>query len=126
MSEQEQEPEGSPVSIAFGRHVRSLRRARGLTQDRLAASSGIAVDSVRRIEQGRFAPSLTTLVGLCRGLGLRMSTLFEAFEVGERDEQAELIDLVAGRSRRQLEMAIRILRDIFEEIDGAKEADDGP
>ena len=45
----------------FGRHIRSLRKARGMTQERLAEKCGVAVDTIRRLETGSFSPSLDTL-----------------------------------------------------------------
>src|SRR5690606_6283845 len=73
-------------SRSFGRHVLSLRRARGMTQEVLAERSGLAVDTIRRLEHGSFSPSLDTLRKLCMGLDLMLSTLFETFELGARDE----------------------------------------
>lgn len=68
----------------FGEHIRSLRRARGLTQEAVAERSGLSVDTVRRLEAGTFSPSLDTLRKLCAGLDLMLSTLFESYELGER------------------------------------------
>ncbi|HLT36771.1 MAG TPA: helix-turn-helix transcriptional regulator, partial [Enhygromyxa sp.] len=59
----------------FGRHVRSLRRARGMTQEVLAQRSGLSADTIRRLEHGSFSPSLETLRKLCHGLDLMLSTL---------------------------------------------------
>ncbi len=60
----------------FGAHVRSLRTSRSLTQESLAESSGLSVDSIRRIERGTFSPTLDTLAKLARGLGMTLSALF--------------------------------------------------
>lgn len=101
----------------FGRHVRSLRRARGLTQDMLAARSGLSADTIRRLEHGTFSPSLDTLRKLCCGLDLLLSTLFESFELGARDQHRELLDLLASRPPGQLELAARMLRALFDNLD---------
>jgi transcriptional regulator with XRE-family HTH domain len=111
----------------FGRHVRSLRRARGMTQEILAARSGLSADTIRRLEHGSFSPSLETLRKLCMGLDLMLSTLFESFELGARIESRELADLLATRTPRELAMATRVLRMLFDEIDGlGAEADAEP
>src|SRR5690606_6371367 len=104
----------------FGRHVRSLRRARGQTQDQLAERSALSADTIRRLEHGSFSPSLETLRKLCTGLDLQLSTLFEAFELGARSESRELVDLLAFRSQRELIMATRMLRALFEELDAMR------
>ncbi|HLT37925.1 MAG TPA: helix-turn-helix transcriptional regulator [Enhygromyxa sp.] len=102
----------------FGRHVRSLRRARGMTQEVLAERSGLSADTIRRLEHGSFSPSLETLRKLCMGLDLMLSTLFESYELGARNESRELVDLLATRTPRELMMATRVLRALFDELDG--------
>jgi transcriptional regulator with XRE-family HTH domain len=108
----------NPAGRPFGKHVRSLRRARGMTQDVLAERCGLSADTVRRLEAGTFSPSLDTLKKLCNGLDLRVSTLFESFELGQRDEAREIVDLLAGRCARDLALATRVLRAMFDELDG--------
>lgn len=103
---------------SFGRHVRSLRRARGMTQEVLAERCGLSADTIRRLEHGSFSPSLDTLRKLCGGLDLMLSTLFESYELGSRNEARELIDLLATRGPRELVLATRVLRALFDELDG--------
>ena len=105
------------MSRHFGRHVRSLRRARGMTQEVLAERSCLSADTIRRLEHGSFSPSLETLRKLCIGLDLLMSTLFESFELGARNESRELVDLLATRTPRELALATTVLRSLFDELD---------
>ncbi|PRQ03417.1 HTH-type transcriptional regulator PuuR [Enhygromyxa salina] len=67
----------------LGHHLRRLRKARGLTQSRLAELSGLSVDTIRRLEHDDFSPSLNTMRKLAGGLDLRLSALFEAMDVRE-------------------------------------------
>lgn len=108
----------------FGKHVRSLRRARGVTQDVLAQRSGVSADTIRRIEHGNFSASIDTLRKLCSGLGLQPSTLFESFELGRNDEQRELLDLISSRTPKELTMLARVVRVLLDELDGLDD-DDG-
>src|SRR5690606_4676203 len=71
----------------FGQHVRALRRARGVTQDRLAELSKLSADTIRRLEHGAFSPSLETLNKLCGGLGISLTTLFDSFELNDGRER---------------------------------------
>jgi transcriptional regulator with XRE-family HTH domain len=103
---------------SFGRHVRSLRKARGMTQEVLSERCGLSADTIRRLEHGSFSPSLDTLNKLCLGLGLMLSTLFESYEVGAKNEARELLDLLATRGPRELILATRVLRALFDELDG--------
>lgn len=98
----------------FGRHVRGLRRARGLTQEEVAERGGLSADTVRRVEAGQMSPSLSTLRRLCLGLDLQLSVLFESLELGELDRHAELRALLGGRSDAELEVAVRVLRSLFD------------
>jgi transcriptional regulator with XRE-family HTH domain len=106
-----------PLGPSFGRHVRSLRQARGMTQEVLAERTKLSPDTIRRLEQGSFSPSLDTLNKLCKGLDIQLSTLFEAYELGERNISRELLDLIVTRSPGILVLAFRMLRTLFTEID---------
>ena len=103
---------------AFGRHIRSLRRARGMTQEVLAERCGLSADTIRRLEHGSFSPSLDTLRKLVRGLDLVLSTLFEGYELDARKDVRELIELLSSRRSSELAMVTRILRALFHELDG--------
>jgi transcriptional regulator with XRE-family HTH domain len=80
----------------FGRHAKSLRKARKYTQEQLAERSGLAADTIRRLERHEFSPSLNTLRKLATGLDLPLVTLFEAMEVGRPvdPEIRELLELL--------------------------------
>lgn len=101
----------------FGRHVRSLRRARGHTQEVLADRCGLSADTIRRLEHGSFSPSLDTLHKLCGGLDLQLSTLFESYELGESRRAAELIDLVSSHSDARIKLATSVVRALFDGLD---------
>ncbi len=101
----------------FGKHVRGLRRARGMTQEVLARRSGLSADTVRRVEHGSFSASIDTLRKLCSGLGVSPATIFESFELGRNDPRRELIDLLSSRSAKELRLITRLLRTLLDEID---------
>lgn len=107
----------SEYAREFGKHIRSLRRARGVTQDALAQRSGLSADTIRRVEHGSFSASIDTLRKLCFGLGVAPSTLFESFELGRNDDRRELIDLISSRSTAELALVARVIRVLFDELD---------
>jgi len=109
----------------FSQHVRQLRRARNLTQEALADRSGLSADSIRRLEHGSFSPSLDTLVKLCIGLDLLLSTFFSAFELLDNDIARELIDLLNRRSPAEQVLAMTMLRAMFAGMDGISDEDAG-
>lgn len=59
-----------------GSRIVSFRRARGLSQEQLAADSGIDRSHVGFIEQGRRRPTLSTLVKIARTLDISLEQLF--------------------------------------------------
>jgi len=61
---------------AFGEKVASLRLKRDMTQDQLAGKSGLSIDTIGAIEQGRRWARLTTLHKLSKGLGVSVDQLF--------------------------------------------------
>jgi transcriptional regulator with XRE-family HTH domain len=62
---------------AFGKRVASIRQKQGLTQDQLANKTGLSIDTIGAIEQGRRWARLTTLHKLAKGLGITTDSLFK-------------------------------------------------
>jgi transcriptional regulator with XRE-family HTH domain len=62
---------------AFGEKIAALRQKRGLTQDELANKTGLSVDTIGAIEQGRRWARLTTLHKLAKALGISTDELFK-------------------------------------------------
>ena len=111
-------------SPEFGRHVRSCRKARGLTQEALAGVSKLSADTIRRLEHGSFSPSLETLNKLSVGLRMSLSTLFAAFEICERNVSRELTDLITMMTPRQQLLLMRVIP-VLCELVNAGDADEG-
>jgi len=107
-----------PLSQRFGNHLRAMRQSRELTQEHLAERSGLSVDTVRRVEHGTLSPTLETLDKLARGLDLSLASMFGYFDHRGRDEVSELRDYVATRSGRQVRLAMRVLRAMFDSEEG--------
>jgi transcriptional regulator with XRE-family HTH domain len=99
----------------FGRHVQALRRARGLSQEKLAEGSDLSCDAIRRIEHGRLSPTLTTLCKLARGLEINLSTLFAGIESSTRPLAAEIADYLGSRTPKECELAWRVILCLFDD-----------
>ncbi|MFI1953509.1 helix-turn-helix domain-containing protein [Streptomyces xinghaiensis] len=74
----------------LGRTLRRLRRLASLTQEELAERSGVSVDVIRQLEQGRkHSARLPTLHALAGGLGVELTTLLgdppAVSDTGEND-----------------------------------------
>lgn len=64
--------------LAFGHHLRRLRRARKLTQEALADYAEISRPTVQRIERGKAAPTLEVLLSLAQVLQVPLRDLVDA------------------------------------------------
>ncbi len=66
--------------VAFGRALRRLRLAAGITQEQLGLESGVQRNFVSLIETGQNQPTITTIFKLARALGIKPSELVEEAE----------------------------------------------
>lgn len=62
--------------IAFGQRVRALRKEAKLTQEDLAARSGLSKNYVGETERGERNPSLLVIHAFAGGLGVSPAELF--------------------------------------------------
>jgi len=91
----------SPDDIVrvFGRKVRRLRQAAGLTLEQVARASGVSIGALSQIERGLGNPSLATVFRVAQSLGSSAGKLLDGQEPGpvvvRRDERAH-IDLHGG------------------------------
>lgn len=53
----------------------AVREARGMTQEQLAKTAGIAQPSIARLESKRTSPTLATLVKLTKALDCRLDII---------------------------------------------------
>ncbi|HPG05293.1 MAG: helix-turn-helix transcriptional regulator [Saprospiraceae bacterium] len=59
----------------FGRHLATLRKNKGLTQEDLANVADISLSQVSRIERGVINPTLSTLVDIANALEIPLPLL---------------------------------------------------
>ena len=91
------------LKYRFGRRIQTLREARGLTQEQLAAKVGRSVDTLSNIERGINATRIETAGRLAVELGVDLPELF-AFQdrgtitppVEQPKEVAEILALLDG------------------------------
>lgn len=67
-----------PRRATFGRRVRTLRVARGMSQETLADAAGVHRTYVSSLERGRRNVGLDNVFALADALGVPPSKLFEA------------------------------------------------
>jgi transcriptional regulator with XRE-family HTH domain len=70
----------APKLPRFRCNLRSIRRARGVTQRRIAEVMGLAGASVSLWETGSHRPSAPNMLKLCRLLGVKPKDIWPDFE----------------------------------------------
>jgi len=66
---------GDPVLVAMGGAIRNARKVKGLSQESLAAESGIERAYMSGIERGMQNMSLMTLAKVAKALGISVADL---------------------------------------------------
>jgi transcriptional regulator with XRE-family HTH domain len=69
----------NPIQVKFGKALRKYRKARGLTQERLAELSGLHFTYVGSVERGERNISIRNIDALIRALGLSYKEFLEGF-----------------------------------------------
>jgi transcriptional regulator with XRE-family HTH domain len=97
-------PNGSAVALQVGQNVRRLRQERGVNLSDLAASAGISLPMLSRLEKGDVTPSLETLVALAEALGTNPAMLLKDEVAQQSDAQlvpkGEGLEVVQRGTRR--------------------------
>ena len=102
------------ITQRLGARVRSLRQRIGYTQELLAQKAGLSPQSIGRIEQGRYPPSLGAIERLARALGVPEAAIldFDGTYGGSADAAATLIGGLPAdpaEIRRRVERVIEAL-----------------
>lgn len=95
----------------LGMRIREVRKARQLSQEKLAEKVGVDPKQISRIEGGKSAPSLDTLAAIATHLQVEMKELFDFQHLvaGEsmEDQAVKLLGLMDEKTKR---LAVRLLR----------------
>ena len=76
----------------FGKHLKRLREARGLSQEQLAELVGLEYQTISRIETGYYFTSFDNLQKISKALGLTIKDLFDFPE--DELSKAQLLKLI--------------------------------
>ncbi len=67
-------------SVQFGAMLKSLRKERRISQQKLAEAAGVERNYIYYLEKGTSEPTLSVLMGLASGLGLSFSNFAAMIE----------------------------------------------
>lgn len=71
--------EKQEFASAIGKHLRSIRESKNMSQEQLSNKAGYYHTYVNKIEQGKYSPSLHTIWRLSHALGISLSEFFKDF-----------------------------------------------
>lgn len=88
-------------SLNIGVHIAALRKAKGLTQEQLAARIGVSAPAVSKWETGNSYPDITLLCPLARALGTHVDTLLQFEEMLSDQQVNEQINAILQTAMHQ-------------------------
>lgn len=100
-------------SSKFGARIKTMRRSRGLSQERLAERAVIDSKFLSQLELGKRTPSLGTVHKIAHGLEIPIKDLFD-FDPHFRGVKKDLLELVEGLNEETALKAYRILKVLVE------------
>jgi transcriptional regulator with XRE-family HTH domain len=100
------------IKILFGKRMKELRNDRGLSQNELAAKSGISSKYLSRIEVGLHFPSIDTLIKLAEALNVELKDFFEfSHKVSSNKELRETLQGLLGEADEdKLRLLVKVTR----------------
>jgi len=102
----------------LGSRIREERLSLNLTQETLAEDVNISVSYMGQIERGERSLSLDTLVKLTRRLGVTVDYLLQdTVKVDNENALRQLSNLIDGRSQKQIQMALDMIKVLFSHLD---------
>lgn len=63
--------------ILFGKHLKSIRKSKGLSQEQLELRSNISKNQIGNIERGEINPTLSTLYAIAKALEIELKVLLD-------------------------------------------------
>lgn len=94
----------------LGMRIREVRKARQLSQEKLAEKVGVDPKQISRIEGGKSAPSLDTLEAIAKHLQVEIRELFDFQHlVPEERVEDQVLRLLGMMDEERKRVALRIL-----------------
>jgi transcriptional regulator with XRE-family HTH domain len=83
--------QGGWPPTGFGKRLKALREAQGLTQDELAASAGCNKFTISKLERGLQEPAWPLVLALARVLGVKVGEFVAPDKPQSRRKMSEVI-----------------------------------
>ena len=97
--------------ISIGQRIREFRKAKSLTQERLAELSGIEPSNISHIERGATKASLPTLVAIANSLEISLDELVYASLKRSRHIYSDMLaELIQDMTEEELSAVVEIIK----------------
>ncbi|HVV81782.1 MAG TPA: helix-turn-helix transcriptional regulator [Kofleriaceae bacterium] len=106
------DPDAAAVALTAGR-LRTLRRARGMTQEDVASAAGLSGKYVSEIENARTNASIGTVARIAAALGVSLSAFFNDGDQTVIGDLATVTAIIGAQSPAARQQAIRFLRALY-------------
>lgn len=104
--------------IYLGKRIREERLKAHLTQEQLAEFSDISLSYMGQIERGERKVTLETLLRICKCLKVSVDFLLnDTYKADEDNIVEQFKQLIFNKSSNEKQMAIDVLRTIFNHLD---------
>jgi transcriptional regulator with XRE-family HTH domain len=112
LSKGENEP-GHPYQEDLGHRLRDLRQQKGVSIRVLATRSGLAINTISMIENGKTSPSVSTLQILASSLEVPITAFFEPVQVEKK------VVFVKQQQRPAVQVETTILEHLGKDLAGS-------
>lgn len=102
--------------IFLGQRIRTARKKCGLTQQKLADQTGLAIKTVQDIEKGKKNPTYETLSRLRERLGVSADTLFPSETPVEDEELRDFLGKFKSCSKKNQRILLNTLNFLAEQL----------
>ncbi len=103
------------LSKIFGQKLRSIRKAKKLSQEELAEKANLHPTYVGVIERGEQSPTLDTVEKIAGALHIKEKELFYFSSQHEDIIKEEIIALLAGQNNKKLQKILDIIKTLERE-----------
>ena len=106
----------------LGQRIKTLRKAKSLSQEKLANLIDKSVDTISNIERGIFAPRLDTALEIANALEIELFELFQVREMPLEDkEKMKLLDEIFSLLKDQPDEILQFTLSQTKELVSLKE-----
>ena len=109
------------ISIALGGRIRAIRKAKGISQEKLAEMAKLHPTYISNIENGKVNASLVSYINIAKALGTPIEELVnipkKKADSGIENDIAELIAIARGLSSGKQKIFIKAAKGLIEGIE---------